>query len=69
MIQRKLRVEPEILADGLDDVPTRPESVVWESWARPGNDAVDRSDHHKVITPNRNGWELAISCSEDEGVW
>jgi hypothetical protein len=45
MIQGQLWMKPKILADGLDDVPHRPEGVVWKFWARPGNDAMDRLDH------------------------
>jgi hypothetical protein len=46
--QGKLRMEPEIPTDGLDDVPTLPEGVVWECWARPGNDAVNCSDGREL---------------------
>jgi hypothetical protein len=53
-------MKPEILKDCLDDVPTRPEGVVWEVWARPGNDATDRRDHRKVITPDTYRRELMI---------
>jgi hypothetical protein len=53
-------MKSKILADGLNDVPTRPEGVVWEFWARAGNGAMDRRDHRKVNTPEINGRELMI---------
>jgi hypothetical protein len=58
MIPGQLWMKPKILADCLDDVPNRPEGVVWEFWARPGNDAMDRRDHRKVITPDISRREL-----------
>jgi hypothetical protein len=41
-------------------------------WARPENDAVDRSDHRKLITPDCNGRGLMMmqeAAQKMKGVW